>query len=319
MLEALAGHIVPASGGPHTIGLNEGLHFTGGEPFLNYDLLCRGVETAHELGIPSVFVETNCFWCADERTVRDRLRELKARGMAGIMISVNPFYLEFVPFERTQRCIECSLEVFGENVAVYQVAYYQRFLRLGIREKMPLKAYIEREGGPQFLRGVEFFMQGRAPYAVPRAINECGSSFSVPQHAEAFLGERCPLSPARPWHNHFDNYGNYVPGFCGGLSYGDTRELDRLLEDGVDADRKPVLSLIMDEDIGGLFRFAVEHGYESRDDGYYSLCHLCVDARRHLAATGDFAELRPREFYRHLVGAPGPFAGSAGIGKAECE
>ena len=300
ILEALAPHITPAPGGRESMGLSDGLHFTGGEPFLKYDLLLRGIETAAGLGIPSLFAETNCSWCVDDKSTLDRLRELKSKGMVGIMISVNPFYLEYVPFERTQRCIDCSLKVFGRNTAVYQTEYYHRFLRLGVSDRMPLEKYIQLDGPHNFLHGVEFFMQGRAPYAVPAA---AGGGFpSAPP--DRFFGQRCPLSPVRPWHNHFDNYGNYMPGFCGGLSYGDIRELPRLLDEGVDPAEKPVLALVMAEDIEGLFQFAAKRGYTPREEGYHSICHLCMDARKYLAQTGDFAELRPREFYSYLETAP---------------
>ncbi len=101
------------------MSLNHGLHFTGGEPFLNYPLLLKAVEMAEELGIPSTFVETNCFWCKNDDVTREKLTGLKKAGLKGILISVNPFYAEYVPFERTDRCIQVSQEVFGTNVMVY--------------------------------------------------------------------------------------------------------------------------------------------------------------------------------------------------------
>ena len=113
ILKQLSGKILSNTFGPHTTGLNYGLHFTGGEPFLNFELLCNAVEIAHELKIPSAFVETNCFWVVDDKTTKEKLKVLKKKGLRGIMISVNPFYLEHVPFERTERAIRISLDVFG--------------------------------------------------------------------------------------------------------------------------------------------------------------------------------------------------------------
>ena len=43
------------------INLNSGLHFIGGEPFLNFDLLLQATEMARIYNIPSTFVETNCY------------------------------------------------------------------------------------------------------------------------------------------------------------------------------------------------------------------------------------------------------------------
>ena len=112
---------------PGRIGVNEGIHFTGGEPFLNFDLLLQLTEVAHRFEIPSTFVETNCFWCGSDETTREKLVALKHAGLDGILISANPFILEQIPFERTERAVRISQEVFGSNVIVYQGFFYEQF------------------------------------------------------------------------------------------------------------------------------------------------------------------------------------------------
>ena len=57
ILSQLAGKIKPSPYGPERVNLNYGLHFTGGEPFLNFKLLLRAIEIANELNIPSTFVD----------------------------------------------------------------------------------------------------------------------------------------------------------------------------------------------------------------------------------------------------------------------
>ena len=91
ILAQLAETIRPSPAGSDSIGVSYGLHFTGGEPFLNFDLLCSAVELADDFGIPSTFVETNCFWCVSDKTTRERLSLLKDKGLKGILISVYPF------------------------------------------------------------------------------------------------------------------------------------------------------------------------------------------------------------------------------------
>jgi hypothetical protein len=56
----------------------------------------------------------------------------------------------------------------------------------------------------------------------------------------------------------------------------------------------------MEEDLKGLLALARECGYQESAPGYYSKCHLCMDLRKHLALTGDYPELSPREFYFQL-------------------
>jgi hypothetical protein len=297
MLQQLSGTILPSPNGPDHIGLSHGLHLSGGEPFLNFDLLCRATEIASDLGIPSLFVETNCVWAVNDEVTREKLHTLHQKGMKGIMISVNPFYLEYVPFERTERAIRYALEIFGYDAFVYQVEYYRRFVELDIRESMPFEKYLELEHRTDFARNTEFFMMGRAPFSLTGDLE--GIFPRYPAESVA----RIPCCPEflRSWHNHFDNYGNFIPGFCGGITLGDTRRLDELLENGLDLDSAPVLEFLVQEDMQGLMSFASEFGYRELEEGYYSKCHLCTDIRRFLVEKDDFRELQPKAFYSNLV------------------
>jgi hypothetical protein len=289
-LAQLARHIEPSPWGPDAVSLSHGLHFTGGEPFVSFERLLHAVTVAEALDIPSTFVETNCFWCTSDGSAREKLAALRDAGLRGIMISVNPFFAEFVPFERTERCVVASLEVFGQNVFVYQQEYWQEFRRMGVRGTLPLEEYVERTGNRQFVRNAEMFLSGRATLALRDA---------YPSHpAVRFLDVPCSPPVLRPWHNHFDNYGNFMPGFCGGISLGDWRDMDRLLAEGIDGDAKPVLRCLVTDDMAGLLRIARDHGYPERPGGYISKCDLCLDIRCHLSDHGDFGELRPREFYQ---------------------
>jgi hypothetical protein len=292
VLSQLAGRIQPSPWGDRVVSLNHGLHLTGGEPFLNFELLVKAVEMAEELEIPSTFVETNCFWCGNDRVTRAKLKRLQVAGLKGILISVNPFYAEYVPFGRTERCIRISQEIFGRNVAVYQLEYYHRFKRLGIKDRISLEDYMALPGNEQLAARVELFLMGRAAHQL--------RDFYPTYPARAFFGQPCQPPFLRSWHNHFDNYGNFMPGYCGGISLGQWLDLDRLIEEGIDLEKQPVLSFLMAEDIEGLFHFAQDFGYQEAEQGYLSKCDLCLDIRKHLVSKGDFQELRPREFYAHL-------------------
>jgi hypothetical protein len=272
---------------PGQIGVNEGIHFTGGEPFLNFDLLIYLTETAKRLEVPTTFVETNGFWCQDDETTRDRMRALRDAGLDGLFVSANPFILEQIPFERTQRAVSISREVFGGNTIVYQGFFYEQFQRLGLRGTLAFEDYVDRAGyGLQY---VELFANGRVPYKLGHLYRE--------HPARSFFGSSCRRELLRDWHIHIDNYCNYVPGFCGGLSLGDARELDAICQ-GIDLDELPVLGALLN-DLEDLVHLAMDYGYEPLE-GYVSKCHLCFDVRRHLAPSGDFRELEPRELYDHL-------------------
>jgi hypothetical protein len=272
---------------PDRVGVNTGVHFTGGEPFLNFDLLLELTEMAEVLGIPRTFVETNCFWCRDDETTHDRLTQLKEAGLKGILVSANPFVIESVPFERIARGAKISEETFGSNAIVYQQFFFHQFMELGIQGTLPFEQYVQLRG--EGLRYAELLPGGRFSYGL-------GSYFRS-RPANSFFRDSCGDELLRDWHVHIDNYCNYVPGYCAGISWGDARDIDALCQ-GVDLGRLPVLNALMTS-IGELYRLGKDYGYQELD-GYVSKCHLCVDIRRHLVSKDEFMELQPTEFYDHL-------------------
>jgi MoaA/NifB/PqqE/SkfB family radical SAM enzyme len=290
ILDQLAGKIQESPFGPERASLNYGLHFTGGEPFLNFDLLLELTAIANGLKIPSTFVETNSFWCRDDEVTRERLIELKKAGLKGILISVNPFFTEKIPFERIKRNVKISREVFGKNVMVYQDFFNQQFEHMGIEGKISLEEYL-RKAGYGSLNNVELIPMGRAVYKLGYLFRK--------YPARRFFGQSCLEELTRPWHIHIDNYGNYITGYCGGISLGDAKDLNSMRE--MDLEQKPILKLLV-SDVEIFFEFAVhEFGYKEQKEGYISKCHLCLDIRRHIIRQdGKFKELQPEEFYQHL-------------------
>ncbi|MCD6291762.1 MAG: radical SAM protein [Anaerolineae bacterium] len=275
---------------PDRIGVNDGIHFTGGEPFLNFNLLLQLVQIASELDMPSRFVETSAAWCINDRTTRERLLALREAGLHGILISANPFTLEYVPFERTERAVRIAREIFpAHNVIVYQGVFYEEFRSMGIRGTLPFDEYLHTSG--RGLRYMELLPGGRVSYMLPDLFRHYPATY--------FFGSSCRQELIREWHIHVDNYGNFIPGYCAGLSLGDARELDVLCRDGINLDERPVLKALL-TDLKALYDLGKQFGYEEREEGYVSKCHLCLDIRRHLVRQGDFKELQPLAFYERL-------------------
>ena len=289
ILSQLSERIQPSPLGRNRIAVNYGLHLTGGEPFLNFQLLMKATEMAAKLGIPSRFVETNSFWCVDDETVRENFTRLRDSGLDGILISVNPFILDQVPFERTRRAIRIGREIFGQNALVYQEVFHDQFERLNIKSTLPFDAYLRAE--PNGLTRAELLPMGRAVYRLGHLYRK--------HPAREFFGESCIEELTRGWHVHIDNYSNYMTGYCGGISLGDGRDIRSILQ-GIDLSPRPILSALV-TDLKKLLEFGdQEFGYEEHE-GYVSKCHLCLDVRKHIAQkTDEFRELRPREFYHRL-------------------
>lgn len=283
--------MIPGNPDAPVLSLNTGLHFTGGEPFLNYPLLLNAIARARDYRIPARFVETNSFWCTDDTTVRRRFSQLRAAGLDGILISVNPFVLEYVPFRHTRRAVTHGHAVFRQGLMIYQSYFYQVFQHLGLHDTLPLTTYLHRD--PLGLQRVELLPMGRASYTL-------GPMF--PRYpAHHFFGQACRRELTRNWHIHIDNYGNYIPGYCGGISLGDARHLEALVDTGLDLAQFPLVDALV-TDLSHLYWLGIrEHGYQERAGGYVSKCHLCVDIRAHIAAqTTQYRELRPPLYYRLL-------------------
>lgn len=166
---------------PGQVGVNDGLHLTGGEPFLNFNLLLRLTEKARRLGIPTIFVETNGFWCRDDVTTRERLQALKDAGLHGILVSANPFILERVPFERTRRAARIGREVFGDNAIIYQSFFFRQFEQMGLNGTLPFAEYVRRAG--YGLRYAELLPGGRVSYRL--------AGLFRPYPASYFFGDSC--------------------------------------------------------------------------------------------------------------------------------
>ncbi|MEM2149814.1 MAG: radical SAM protein, partial [Nitrososphaerota archaeon] len=289
----LSDMILPSPKGVFDVSLNYGLHLSGGEPFLKYDLLLEAVKLAKHCSIPSIFVETNSFWCIDDLETEEKLVELKQAGLNGILVSVNPFIVEYIPFERIERCVEKSLKIYGRNTLIYQYEFYKQFKKINLKGRLKFEEYMNTLGF-EGLRYVELIPMGRACYKLRELF------YKYP--AKIFFKENCVDSLLREWHTHIDNYGNYITGYCGGISLGDARKLDSLLEEGIDLDEKPILDILINRNLEELYNYAVrEFNYKEREDGYISKCDLCLDIRRCIATQSkEYLELSPIEYYQHL-------------------
>lgn len=283
------------------VGVNLGLHFTGGEPFLNFDLLLRLVKLANKLEIPSLFVETNCFWCINDETTEERLQKLRECGLDGILISANPFVVEQVPFERIERAVRISKNIFGANTIVYQELFYNQMKTINLKGTLSFKEYLSimRNLDPLGLRiGLSYpsmLLMGRIPYRLGYLYKK--------YPAEYFFNENCLEELTRRWHVHVDNYCNYITGYCAGISLGDARELDVLCQNGIELEEHPIIKrLVSTNGLKRLFEYASkEYGYKEKREGYVSKCHLCLDIRRHIIErTDEFKELKPKNFYENL-------------------
>jgi hypothetical protein len=91
------------------------IHIAGGEAMVYWDDLRAVLEQSRAEGVQPHFIETNCSFAATDAIVAERLGVLKANGVAGILLSADPFHQVFVPPERFLRVRRQAYELFGER------------------------------------------------------------------------------------------------------------------------------------------------------------------------------------------------------------
>jgi hypothetical protein len=277
------------------------VHFTGGEPFLNFPLLLKAEKLACTAQIPA-YVETSADWCVSPDLARRRFIALHEVGLRAIMISCSPFHAETIPLERTLMAIGEALDVFGlQGVMVFQYDWIDQIRRFGTHTPTPISRYIESFGldpcGVMLWEGYGLISGGRAGYALGHMTDR------VP--AYIFEGQRCYQEILNPSQFHLDLYGNFIPGDCGGLSLCDWRSIPPTVKEFPAIELSPLIRILVESGPYGLYTYACEeHGFSASKGGYAGKCHLCVDVRRHLVRLVDYPELAPSGFYAdtYLVG-----------------
>lgn len=83
---------------------------SGGEPFLNFDLLVQAVHYAKGQGAVVTCV-TNAYWATSVERARDLLNQLKNAGLHSFAISTSRFHQEFIKKQRVERALQASREV----------------------------------------------------------------------------------------------------------------------------------------------------------------------------------------------------------------
>jgi len=263
------------------------LHIGGGEPFLDVSGLIRLIKVIIGSGISIDYIETNAAWITDDD---DRSRQILSDvinvGGECIMVSADPFHIEFIPFWKPQKLIRL-LEQTGISHFVWQ----ERYLSL-LGKPDPHKTYTNGELQDMF--GYDVVGQCAREYGMGfngRALNllrKYGKRKPV-----AALAGSCP-ELSNTSHFHVDYLGRYIPPGCTGMGI--------LIEDVgelFDSAKYPVMSRLFEGGVRSLLEYAQESGFQPDPDGYVSKCELCFSIRKYLITQNRqvYPDLTPESFY----------------------
>ncbi len=234
------------------LGTVEWIYFEGGEPFLYYALLLRGVQEAAHMGF-KVGIVSNGYWATDLEDATEWLRPLA--GMVQDLSISSDLYHWSAELSRLAENAAAAAEQLGIPIGIISIA-------------QPETSNAASSFGQLPIGESKVMYRGRA--AEKLVIN-------ADQHAWKQFTE-CPYEDLRdPGRVHVDPLGNLH--ICQGISLGNLfrRSLRQIFET-YDAESHPITGPLLE---GGPAEVVRRFGLSHRE-AYADACHLCDDARRAL-------------------------------------
>ena len=230
----------------------EWIYFEGGEPFLYYALLLRGVDMAHEMGF-SVGVVSNGYWAHTLEDARVWLEPLAGK-LEDLSISCDLFHYSESMLQQAHNAVDAA-EAFGIPVGTISVA-------------QPNEDAASSHGQLEDKAAVMY--RGRAvEKLVTRAQKKPWDTFT-----------ECPHEDFRdPGRVHLDPLGELH--ICQGVSIGNLfkKPLTQILAD-YDAEAHPIFGPLLN---GGPVALVSEYNLDHTSH-YADACHLCYESRTKLRA-----------------------------------
>jgi len=222
--------------------------FEGGEPFLYYPIMVKGIKEAKTLGF-KVGVLSNAYWATCLEDALEWLRPLAELGIASLGLSSDPYHGEESEAERVKNGVEAATKL---NIPVEIMA----------TAKLPQKL----TGLPSGVS--ELMYRGRAAKKLlESASRKPWTEFTKCPHENLAFPERVHVDPLGYIH------------VCQGLSIGNAwqRPFSEIIQ-SYDATSYPIIKPLVE---GGPVALVKEYNMPC-EQTYADACHLCYDARLQL-------------------------------------
>ncbi len=244
------------------LGTVKWVWFEGGEPFLYYQIMLKGLSKAAEMGFKTG-VLSNAYWATCLEDALEWLRPLAKLGVADLGLSSDPYHGEDTEAERVKNGVEAAIKL-GIPIGVMATA------------KLPAKL-VGLPGGAG-----ELMYRGRAAEKLlEEAPRKAWSEFKECPHEDLVNPERVHVDPL-----------GYVH-VCQGLTIGNAWQnpFSEIIR-SYDHSKHPVIQPLVEGGPAALVRrFGLSHENE-----YADACHLCYTAR--LALRQRFPDwLTPDQMY----------------------
>jgi len=253
------------------------ISFTGGEPFLQPDLLREAVSYAADRGFKTEVV-TNCFWAHSKQTAETQLSSLTRAGLDMINLSADDFHQEFIPFSYAKNGYEAARSLGLKITILCTIAHSSRLTAEKIVNLLgDRKIQIMGENTPLPTKGYAMIVE--TPF-IP-----VGRGSQIPHEEWAF--SRYTAGPC----SHvlrdiaIDPSGRVLPccsaaGTIEALTLGDAKRehLSRIVERGHERETLNVLAVRGPQEL-------LRRGEEVVKD-YVNKCHLCYEVLSDLERKG---------------------------------
>ncbi len=248
------------------LGTVNTIYFEGGEPFLYYPTLLRGVEMAYEMGY-NVGLVSNGFWGISEEDAFRALSPMQGK-VSMLSLSCDQYHWDN-RFEEYIANIEKVAEELGINTGVITIA-------------QPEAADAPKSSGTIPTGESQVMFRGRAAVELTDNVNLFPwDKFDSCPHEDFIDPGRIHIDPLGYLH------------ICQGITIGNLLEkpLDQIWAD-YDAHTHPITSPMLK---GGPSELARKYGAEHAEE-YADACHLCFKVRESLRDKFP-VELGPDQMY----------------------
>lgn len=242
------------------------IYFEGGEPFLYYPIMLRGIQDAVDHGF-RVGVVTNGYWATDPEDAVEWLRPLQGL-VQDLSVSSDLYHWSEKLSRQAKNAMEAAQQL-GIPTGVISIA------QPGISDSTAVVEQLPTSESPVMYRG------RAAEKLVGKASLKSWKQFNT-----------CPYEDLRdPGRLHVDPLG-YVH-ICQGISLGNLFDISlREICEGYEPQSHPITGPLLG---GGPAALVVHHELTCRER-YADACHLCYEARRLLR--GRFPDiLAPNQMY----------------------
>jgi len=265
------------------------LHIGGGEPFLNFGRLIDVITAVRKSGLSIEYVETNAFWAKDDDEAIKRLQKLKDAGADNLLISTDPFHIEYVPMSMPLRLAEICDQI-GFKYFLWQEKYRDLLSHLDLN-KTHSRDELETTYSKTYIKDA----------VLNQGFNHGGRAMNMYQEALPMMPLDDVLSSVHPCKNllntrsiHVDLYERFGLS-CTGMALPLSEALS-----GMAAGKYKVFEILASQGAGELLIYARSAGFVPKNE-YVSYCALCFDIRCFLSTLGIHDELDARHYEQALL------------------